>query len=135
MINNNNRETIYELTINNKTYIGKAICHPNDLYSKRVGDRLAYHRAAVAYLRDIRDFTVEQIKALKHLKSIYDQSNKVNKDSYEYKVLLRQIQMYQESLEDLRKEIKDVKEDDITYVKERTKILSREKAKANSNGL
>ena len=97
----NNRETIYELSIKNKTYIGKAICHPNDIYSKRVGDRLAYNRAAIAYLKEIRDITVEQIKALKHLKSIYDQSDKVDKNGYEYKALLRQIKVFQESLEDV----------------------------------
>lgn len=131
----NNRETIYELSIKNKTYIGKAICHPNDIYSKRVGDRLAYNRAAIAYLKEIRDITVEQIKALKHLKSIYDQSDKVDKNGYEYKALLRQIKVFQESLEDLRSEINSTKEGDIAYVKERTKILSREKTKANSNGL
>lgn len=131
----NNRETIYKLSIKNKTYIGKAICHPNDIYSKRVGDRLAYNRAAIAYLKEIRDITVEQIKALKHLKSIYDQSDKVDKNGYEYKALLRQIKVFQESLEDLRSEINSTKEGDIAYVKERTKILSREKAKADSNGL
>lgn len=131
----NNRETIYKLSIKNKTYIGKAICHPNDIYSKRVGDRLAYNRAAIAYLKEIRDITVEQIKALKHLKSIYDQSDKVDKNGYEYKALLRQIKVFQESLEDLRSEINSTKEGDIAYVKERTKILGREKAKADSNGL
>lgn len=131
----NNRETIYELSIKNKTYIGKAICHPNDIYSKRVGDRLAYNRAAIAYLKEIRDITVEQVKALKHLKSIYDQSDKVDKNGYEYKALLRQIKVFQESLEDLRSEINSTKEGDIAYVKERTKILSREKTKADSNGL
>lgn len=130
----NNRETIYELSIKNKTYIGKAICHPNDIYSKRVGDRLAYNRAAIAYLKEIRDITVEQIKALKHLKSIYDQSDKVDKNGYEYKALLRQIKVFQESLEDLRSEINNTKEGDIAYVKERAKILSREKTKADSNG-
>ena len=130
----NNRETIYELSIKNKTYIGKAICHPNDIYSKRVGDRLAYNRAAIAYLKEIRDITVEQIKALKHLKSIYDQSDKVDKNGYEYKALLRQIKVFQESLEDLRSEINSTKEGDIAYVKERAKILSREKTKADSNG-
>lgn len=130
----NNRETIYELSIKNKTYIGKAICHPNDIYSKRVGDRLAYNRAAIAYLKEIRDITVEQIKALKHLKSIYDQSDKVDKNGYEYKALLRQIKVFQESLEDLRSEINNTKEGDIAYVEERAKILSREKTKADSNG-
>lgn len=135
MINNNNRETIYELTIKNKTYIGKALCHPDDIYSKRVGERIAYNRAVIAYLQDVRDMTVEQIKALKHLKSIYDQNDKVDKNGYEYKALLRQIKVFQESLEDLRLTIKNLKEGYIAYVKERAKILSREKAKADSNGL
>lgn len=120
------------LKVNGKEYGGWADCHPNDFFSQRVGERISYNRASVDYLKDERHNICEQIKSLKHLLSIYDQSAKTNKNSYEYRMLQKQINAYTKDLNDLRQAIKDIKEMDIEYVKERTRILEREKTLSNN---
>ena len=91
-----NYNTFCTLTIGDKKYCGHAECHADDIpiFSQRLGERLAYDRASIDYLRDERDKINEQIQSLKHLLSIYNQSQKTNKESYEYKMLQKQINTY-----------------------------------------
>ncbi len=122
-------DTLCTLTIDGKNYCGYAECHPDDipLFSKRVGERLAYDRASIDYLRIERFKINEQVKSLKHLLSIYNQSQKVNKEGYEYKMLQKQINGYTKDIEELSKVIKGIKEEDIKYVRERASLLKRKK--------
>lgn len=116
-----NYDTLCTLTIDGKNYYGFTGCHPDDipLFSKRVGERLAYNRASIDYLRIERYKINEQIKSLKHLLSIYNQSQKTNKEGYEYKMLQKQINGYTKDIEELSRVIKEIKEEDIKYVRER----------------
>ncbi len=126
--------TVCVQKIKGKSYIGNAQCHPNDEYSERVGRRLAQDRASIEYLCEKRDELVCQLKSLKHLLSIYDQSTKVDKNSYEYKMLLRQIDVYSDSIDELRFVIKEAKEVDKEYVKGYARIVKRKKADSNNCG-
>lgn len=129
-----NYNTFCTLTIGDKKYCGYAECHADDvpIFSQRLGERLAYDRASIDYLRDERDKINEQIKSLKHLLSIYNQSQKTNKESYEYKMLQKQINTYIRDSKELSRAIKEIKEEDIKYVTERAQLLKRTKA-ANDN--
>lgn len=122
--------TFCTLTIDGKKYCGHAECHPDDIpiFSQRLGEKLAYDRASMDYLRDERNKINEQIKSLKHLLSIYNQSQKTNKESYEYKMLQKQINTYIRDSKELSKVIKEIKEEDIKYVTERAQLLKRTKA-------
>ena len=122
--------TFCTLTIGNKKYCGHAECHADDIpiFSQRLGEKLAYDRASMDYLRDERNKINEQIKSLKHLLSIYNQSQKTNKESYEYKMLQKQINTYIRDSKELSKVIKEIKEEDIKYVTERAQLLKRTKA-------
>lgn len=122
--------TFCTLTIGDKKYCGHAECHANDIpiFSQRLGEKLAYDRASMDYLRDERNKINEQIKSLKHLLSIYNQSQKTNKESYEYKMLQKQINTYIRDSKELSKVIKEIKEEDIKYVTERAQLLKRTKA-------
>ena len=125
-----NYNTFCTLTIGDKKYCGHAKCHADDIpiFSQRLGERLAYDRASIDYLRDERDKINEQIKSLKHLLSIYNQSQKTNKESYEYKMLQKQINTYIRDSKELSRAIKEIKEEDIKYVAERAQLLKRTKA-------
>ena len=125
-----NYNTFWTLTIGDKKYCGHAECHADDvpIFSQRLGERLAYDRASIDYLRDERDKINEQIKSLKHLLSIYNQSQKTNKESYEYKMLQKQINTYIRDSKELSRAIKEIKEEDIKYVTERAQLLKRTKA-------
>ena len=125
-----NYNTFCTLTIGDKKYCGHAECHADDIpiFSKGLRDRLAYDRASIDYLRDERDKINEQIKSLKHLLSIYNQSQKTNKESYEYKMLQKQINTYIRDSKELSRAIKEIKEEDIKYVTERAQLLKRTKA-------
>lgn len=122
--------TLCTLTIGDKKYCGHAECHTDDIpiFSQRLGEKLAYDRASMDYLRDERNKINEQIKSLKHLLSIYNQSQKTNKESYEYKMLQKQINTYIRDSKELSKIIKEIKEEDIKYVTERAQLLKRTKA-------
>lgn len=111
--------TFCTLTIGDKKYCGHAECHADDIpiFSQRLGEKLAYDRASTDYLRDERNKINEQIKSLKHLLSIYNQSQKTNKESYEYKMLQKQINTYIRDSKELSKVIKEIKEEDIKYVR------------------
>lgn len=125
--------TICKMPIKGRLYIGTSQCHPEDEYSQRVGERLAHDRASIEYLCGQRDAMVCQLKALKHLLSIYNQSIKTDKNSYEYKMLLRQINVLSEDIEGLRFVIKEAKEVDKEYVKGYARIAKRKKADSNNS--
>lgn len=126
--------TTCKLSIHGKIYNGISCCHPDDTYSQFVGERLAYNRAAVEYLCEQRDKMVSQQKILKHLLSIYNQSSKVDKNGYEYKMLLRQIQSIENEIIDLRYAIKCTKMEDKSYVENRARLLKRKKAPSDNSG-
>ena len=124
---------ICKLTIDNRTYIGSARCHPNDTYSKRVGERLSYDRASMKYLREKRNELRMQLKSLRHLLSIYNQSSQVKKENYEYKMLSRQIAALENDIDEMKYVIDEIKEVDKQYVKDYARIIRREKANSNNS--
>lgn len=124
---------ICKLIIDNKTYVGSARCHPDDTYSKRVGERLSYDRASMKYLREKRNELKMQLQSLRHLLSIYNQSSQVKKENYEYKMLSQQIAALENDIDEMKYVINEIKEVDKQYVKDYARIIRREKANSNNS--
>lgn len=120
--------------IRGKDYIGYAYCNPEDEYSQRLGERLAANRASIEYLCAQRDSLIEQRKSLRHLRSIFERSSKANSESYEFKMVMRQLKKIEEDIEDLRYVIKEAKEVDKRYVETRIRILEKSKTNSNDGG-
>lgn len=123
---------ICKITIDNRIYVGSARCHPDDIYAKRVGEKLSYDRASIKYLREKRNELIMQLKGLRHLLSIYNQSSRVKKENYEYKMLSRQIVALENDIYEIKYVIDEIKEVDKQYVKNYTRIIQREKANSNN---
>lgn len=124
---------ICKLIVNNRIYVSSARCHPNDTYSKRVGERLSYDRASIKYLREKCNELVMQLKGLRHLLSIYNQSSQVKKENYEYRMLSRQIAALENDICEMKYVIDEIKEVDKQYVKNYARIIRREKANSNNS--
>ena len=73
-----------------------------------------------------------QLKGLRHLLSIYNQSSRVKKENYEYKMLSRQITALENDIYEMKYVIDEIKEVDKQYVKDYARITQREKANSNN---
>ena len=97
----------------NYTFTGEAFCHPDDkdMMSKLTGQTIAEYRATIKYLRFIRDCELQpQLKALKQLYYSMNHSKYFNPESYEAKMLYRQIKNLKEDLEAIKEEIQHQKD-------------------------
>ena len=74
-------------------FIGTATCHPDDadMKSRRTGEEIAYRRARIEHMQFIRDEVKLELKALKQLYYSMKHSTHFNPNSYENKMLQRQI--------------------------------------------
>ena len=86
--------------IKNRTYTGKAICHPNDydFETTLVGQHYAYTRSMIMELCDKRNELLVEIRTLKHIKNIFEQNANVNDESTESYMIRRQIKLAEERL-------------------------------------
>lgn len=115
---------------NNVVY-GYAQCHPEDVYSDRVGEYIATMRAEIKYYKLISRIELEpQIKTLRHLLScIKNTGSKVyNPEAPEVKLIERQLRMAiddRDSIRELTKELERVLGE---YFKNREKLIGQNKA-------
>lgn len=115
---------------NNVVY-GYAQCHPEDVYSDRVGEYIATMRAEIKYYKLISRIELEpQIKTLQHLLScIKNTGSKVyNPEAPEVKLIERQLRMAiddRDSIRELTKELERVLGE---YFKNREKLIGQNKA-------
>lgn len=88
------------LTDGNKQYIGVAFCHEDDrdMMSEKTGSEIAFRRAKIDVLRAYREEVKSSLKALRNFYYSINSSNKYNKDSYEAKMLKRQITLREKDL-------------------------------------
>ena len=116
-------------------FFGEAYCHPEDedMKSERTGYFIAETRANISMLRYIRDHEV--IPMLKYYKHFYDcvsHSSKFNKDSYEAKMLLKELRKWEKELSDVREEIKHNRDYLREYIDQKEKLYQKIR-KGNNN--
>ena len=88
-------------TIDGVEYRGYAVCHPDDLdfESEKTGCFIAIMRAQIKICQDyIKNNLKPRLKALNQLYYSMNRSNKFNPNSYENKMLQRQIQLTKSEL-------------------------------------
>lgn len=125
------------LKYNDNIFTGVACCHEDDLdmKSKKTGCEIALRRAEIDALKYYKNELQTSLKALNQLFYSMVQSNKFNENSYENKMLQRQIRLIQNDL-DTTKEIIAQKQKSLkTYISEKDYFYkrirkNREKAKS-----
>lgn len=104
----NNIATCTLIDDQGRKFVGTAKCHPDDLdfSNELTGGVIASHRAMIKYLRSIkRDILQPELRALKQLYYSMNQSKKFNPNSYENKMLQRQIHIKEEDLATIEEEL------------------------------
>ena len=81
------------LTDGKQVYTGIAQCHPEDvdMMSEKTGCEIAFKRAKIETLRALRDELKIRLSTLKQLYHSMNISHRFNENSYENKMLQRQI--------------------------------------------
>ena len=94
-----------------KKFIGVAQCHPDDedFKSELVGSELAYLRASVRVMQEIKNEKWIELKALKGLYGSLTPSPKFKVDSFEAKMLRQRIDTTREDIDILKDVIGDLK--------------------------
>ena len=115
---------------NNVVY-GYAQCHPEDVYSDRVGEYIATMRAEIKYYKLISRIELEpQIKTLRHLLScIKNTGSRVyNPEAPEVKLIERQLRMAIDDRDSIRELTKELERALGEYFKNREKLIGQNKA-------
>jgi hypothetical protein len=106
----------------NYTFTGEAQCHPDDrdMMSKLTGQSIAEARAALKYLRFIRDCELRpQLKSLYQLYYSMKHSNKFTPRGYEAKMLYKQIRLIENNLNIVKMDIKELYQKLTNYIEQK----------------
>lgn len=128
-------KTTCQRAVHNKIYIGTAQCHPHDydFENKLTGQHYAYTRSMIKEMCQLRDEYKIQLKALKHLYNIYEQSPGVDLNSNECYYLRRQIQVMQRNIEDMKYLIGETRGDLRSTIAEKDKLYAKLRANRSSS--
>jgi len=117
--------TICEVTDNmGRIFRGESNCHPDDkdFESPITGGVIAEFRAQIAVAKTYRDDLKIKLSALRQLYSCIKQSNNFNRNSYETKMLLRQISLTTQDLDIAKHQLAVLKLDLYNYISDKDKI-------------
>ena len=117
-----------ELIYKGRAFKGEAHCHLDDydFQSERTGCFIAECRAELAMLRYRKNCELKPaLQALKHTYGLLVQSSKYNPNSYESKVLYKQIQLTNFELITVNNEITTLTQNLETYIKGKEKLYQR----------
>ena len=100
------------LTDGENTYYGHAQCCPEDdeFRSEKTGCQIALHRACISMYKHYRDILKIKLSALNQYYYSIVQSKQFDSESYEVRMLLRQISMIKTDLATAKKMIADEKQ-------------------------
>lgn len=126
------------LTDGEKIFTGIATCHPQDqdMQNEKTGCEIAFRRAKINALRSYRDELKTKLSALNQLYYAINQSKQFNENSYENKMLQRQIRMTKFDLDTIKEMIVSEQQSLQTYFKEKGdfyKKIRANRAKAKTN--
>lgn len=119
------------------TFEGVAHCaeQDQDMKSEKTGCEIAAQRVLIKYLTHIRDYELKpQLKSLLQLYNVMKHSSNFNENSYENKMLQRQIRMIETDLDTIKEEIATAKQNLREYITQKDKFYKdtrrrREQAK------
>ena len=125
-------KSIFTINYKNKQFIGSAQCCEEDIeYKSEIfGEALAQNRATRQYFAFIRDDEIiPELKSLNQLYYSMKHSTQFNPQSYEAKMLFRQIKQREEDLKILKFSIQDLRNQEQMLKKslERTKKYRNKK--------
>ena len=115
-----------------KEFMGIANCHPDDMdfESERVGMTIAETRANIKVLCFMRDCEIKpQLKSLNHLYSNIKTSKYFNPNSYESKMLLKQIKSIKKELDIINNALVDERRFIKDYINGKDKLYKKLRAK------
>lgn len=117
-----------------KIFYGCATCHPSDFdfESEKTGCEIALYRATIKYLKYNKNIVKTKLSSLKQYFYSINQSKKFNKDSYENKMLQRQIRRLEEELLSYNEEINNLKQYLNEYIKLKDKFYQKIRNKAKN---
>lgn len=101
------------LTNGNEVFYGFAFAHPTDqdLANEYTGLHIAENRALIKALQHRKNYVLTPgLKSLKHLYYSMKQSTHFNPESYEAKMLNRQIRQYEDDIEATKQMIAEIKD-------------------------
>lgn len=112
-------------------FIGLATAHPDDIdmMNEKTGYQIALWRAEIKYYTHMRDNDIKpRIKSLQKLASEMKYSKHFNSDSYENKMLQKNIRQLEFDLCVIKDLINDTKQELNTYITEKEKFYQRIRA-------
>jgi hypothetical protein len=124
--------SLYNIRYKGFDFQGTAVCHDDDLdmESERIGLSIAEARATIKVLKYIRDNEIKtQLKILEHLHSNMKTSKFYNPNSYEAKMLRKQISVIKKELTVVNNTIVDTKKFLKDYIDGKEKLYQRLRAK------
>jgi hypothetical protein len=124
--------SLYNIRYKGFDFQGTAVCHDEDLdmESERVGLSIAESRATVKVLKFIRDNEIKpQLKILEHLYSNMKTSKFYNSNSYEAKMVRKQLGNIKKELTTINNTIADEKKFLKDYIDGKEKLYQRLRAK------
>ena len=100
-------------------FMGTATCHPQDfdMASEKTGCEIAHRRALINLLRAKRDELKIQLKALNQLYYSMNRSKFFNQNSYENRMLQRQIYLIKKDLTTIKEMLVVEQQDLRDYIK------------------
>lgn len=119
------------LTDGEKTYCGLAQCHPNDsdMMSEKTGCEIAFKRAKIEVFKALRDDFKVRLKALNELYYSISKSKKFNQNSYENKMLCKQIHKMEFNLATAKEMIIDERLQLKDYIENKDKFYKQVRAR------
>lgn len=126
------------LTDGENVFYGTAQCHEDDsdMKNEKTGCEIAFRRARIDSIKYYRDERKTKLAAVNQLYYSINKSKKFNPNSYEAKMLRRQIRMYESDLAVAKEMLVHQQESLIQYIKEKDefyKHIRANRAKADKN--
>ena len=113
---------------NHNTFYGIAHCHPEDedMCSEKTGCEIAFRRAFLNALRYYRDTSFKvKYDTLNHFYNLINHSKHFNEQSYEVKMLKRQLCMAKDDLNSVRELIRGTQEELRNYITQKEQFYKK----------
>lgn len=116
-----------------RVYFGMATCHGDDadMKSRRTGEEIAFRRARMDYLRQMRDDILLELKALNQLYYSMNTSKRFNPKSYENIMLQRQIRAKTFDLDTIKEMLASERESLKKFIDEKDNFYKQVRAHRN----
>lgn len=121
-------EAMCILTYGELTFVGKAVCHPEDFdfESEKTGYAIAHRRALIKYFQHVRDNELKPgLKALEQLYYSINRSKNFDPKNYENRMLRRQICLYKNDLAVVSNALATERSFITSFIKEKDKFYEK----------